>query len=245
MAELRGGPVRAASPQGRFTAGAVAVDGSALEEVEAYGKHLLLRVAGERHVHVHLGMQGKWFRYDDPTTPPLPQVRLRLANDTVAWDLVAPARCELLDRPRVAALVAGLGPDPLRPDADREQAVAALSSARGAIGAALLDQSLLAGVGNVFRSEALHALGVAPGRPARSMGRPELTALWAVLQRMMAQAVEDGRIVTVEGPDRLAVPESEARKVYRQQSCRDCGAPVTTTTVGSRTAYHCPVEQPD
>jgi endonuclease-8 len=77
------------------------------------------------------------------------------------------------------------------------------------------------------------------------MGGPELTALWAVLQRMMAQAVEDGRIVTVEGPDRLAVPESEARKVYKQQSCRDCGAPVTTTTVGSRTAYHCPVEQPD
>jgi endonuclease-8 len=245
MAELRGTRMRVSSPQGRFTEGAGAVDGAVLEDVQAYGKHLLLRVDEVRHVHVHLGMQGKWFRYVDSDTPPLPQVRLRLANAVVAWDLIAPAQCELLDRTRVTALVTRLGPDPLRPDADEERATTALGSARGPIGAALLDQSLIAGVGNVFRSEALHAVGVAPGRPARSMSREELSALWAVLRQMMAQAVEDGRIVTVDGPDRLAVPESAARKVYKQQNCRDCGAPVRTSVVASRTAYHCPVEQPD
>jgi endonuclease-8 len=61
---------------------------------------------------------------------------------------------------------------------------------------------------------------------------------------MMAQAVEDGRIVTVDAPDRLALPEAEARRVYQQQHCRDCGAPVVVSDVGGRTAYHCPVEQP-
>lgn len=245
MAELVGTRVQASSPQGRFADGAVAMDGASLEDVEAYGKHLLLRVGAEKHVHVHLGMQGKWLRYPDPRTPPLPQVRLRLANAAVAWDLVAPAQCELWDRPRVTALLTRLGPDPLRPDADEERAVTALGRAPGAIGAALLDQSLIAGVGNVFRSEVLHALGVAPGRAARSMTPAELSALWTVLRQMMSQAVEDGRIVTVDGPDRLTVPESAARKVYKQQNCRDCGAPVTASAVAGRTAYHCPVEQPD
>jgi endonuclease-8 len=60
---------------------------------------------------------------------------------------------------------------------------------------------------------------------------------------MMAQAVEDGRIITVDGPDRLSTPEPQSRRVYKQEHCRDCGAPVTTSMVGGRTAYVCPVEQ--
>jgi endonuclease-8 len=62
---------------------------------------------------------------------------------------------------------------------------------------------------------------------------------------MTSQAVEDGRIVTVDTPDRLALPDSEARRVYKQERCRDCGAPVTVSTVGGRTAYFCPAEQTD
>jgi endonuclease-8 len=59
----------------------------------------------------------------------------------------------------------------------------------------------------------------------------------------MSQAVDDGRIITVDAADRLSVPESESRRVYKQEHCRDCGAPVTVGTVGGRTAYFCPVEQ--
>ena len=243
MAELQGHHVRALSPQGRFTAGAEAVDGTVLRRTEAYGKHLFLHTREAGSVHVHLGMQGKWFRSPDPSTPPLRQVRLRLAMNEVAWDLVAPSTCELLSPADVEALMASLGPDPLRPDADEQRALASLATARIAIGAALLDQRMLSGVGNVFRNEALHAVGIAPGRPAQELTSEDLTLLWNALRRMMRQAVEDGRIVTVEGADRLEVPESEARKVYKQQRCRDCGAPVVISQVGGRTAYHCPVEQ--
>ncbi|HJR37538.1 MAG TPA: Fpg/Nei family DNA glycosylase, partial [Nocardioidaceae bacterium] len=176
--------------------------------------------------------------------PPLPQVRLRLASKAVAWDLVAPSKCEILDPAGVTALLSRLGPDPLRADAGVTRAVQAMHRAGGPIGAVLLDQAVVAGVGNVFRSEALHAIGVAPTRPARAMTQPELSGLWDVLQHMMSRAVQDGRIITVDGPDRLSLPESEARKVYKQERCRDCGAPVVTSEVGSRTAYHCPVEQP-
>ena len=245
LGELRGQPLHAVSPQGRFATGATRLDGTTMESAEAYGKHLFLRMSLGSHVHVHLGMRGKWFRYDEASTPPLPQVRLRLATDAVAWDLIAPSVCELVDDAGLVKLVRQLGPDPLRPEADESQAVAALGSAPGAIGAALLDQTVVAGVGNVFRAEALHAMGTAPTRPCRSMTGAELAELWSVLQQMMARAVEDGRIVTVDGPDRLTIPESEARKVYKQLHCRDCGAAVTTSRVGGRTAYHCPVEQPN
>ena len=243
LAELRGRQLHASSPQGRFSAASETLDGSRLEEVEPFGKHLFLCMDSGSCVHVHLGMQGKWLRFEDPSGPPLKQVRLRLASDEVVWDLIAPSTCELLDEEGMRRVVSGLGPDPLRPDADMATAVAALGGDARPIGAVLLDQAVVAGVGNVFRNEALHALGVHPSRSARSMDEPQLTELWQVLQRMMARAVEDGRIITVDAADRLAVPESESRRVYKQASCRDCGSPVTVSKVGGRTAYHCPVEQ--
>ncbi len=243
-ADLGGRRLTASSPQGRFVAEADRVDGTALRHTDAYGKHLFVGLSSGDEIHVHLGMQGKWLRVADPTRPALPQVRLRLATEAVAWDLIAPSRCELLTKAAVEDLVRGLGPDPLRSDTDAEAAVAALRAAPGAIGAALLDQSVVSGVGNVFRNEALHAVGIAPKRPCRELSTSKARALWAELRRMMAQAVEDGRIVTVDATDRAAIPEAEARKVYKQQRCRDCGTPVVTSTVGGRTAYHCPREQP-
>ena len=245
LAELEGPPLRASSPQGRFSAGADRIDGARLEGTDAHGKHLLLSMSTGDHLHVHLGMQGKWFRYPDPTSTPLKQVRLRLATDTVAWDLIAPSVCDLLDDEGLGRLASGLGPDPLRSDADVQAAISALAADARPIGAALLDQAVVAGVGNVFRNEALHAVRVNPARPSRALPPELLHELWEVLRTMMAQGVEDGRIITVDAEDRLAVPEAEARRVYKQEHCRDCGAPVTVATIGGRTAHFCPVEQPD
>jgi endonuclease-8 len=243
LAELQGSRLQASSPQGRFSVGAGSLDGALLEQVEPFGKHLFLCMDTGDRLHVHLGMQGKWLRFADPGRAALKQVRLRIASDDVAWDLIAPSTCELVDDDAMMRVVAGLGPDPLRPDADAAAALAALGADPRAIGSVLLDQGVVAGVGNVFRNEALHAMGIHPQRPGRSMGADALRELWQVLQRMMARAVDDGRIVTVDAVDRLAVPESEARRVYKQAHCRDCGAPVAVSTVGGRTAYHCPVEQ--
>jgi endonuclease-8 len=175
---------------------------------------------------------------------PIPQARLRLARPGVAWELIAPSRCELLDAGSAVELVAGLGPDPLRPDADRAAAVTALGSTGRPIGAVLLDQALIAGVGNVFRAEALHAIGVHPTTPGQDLDPAVLERLWEVLVAMMSRAVDDGRIVTVDAVDRAAVPEAEARRVYKRQRCYDCGAAVVVSEVGGRTSYHCPVEQP-
>jgi endonuclease-8 len=244
LAELSGHEVRASSPQGRFADGAAQLDGARVREPDAWGKHLLVLTHEGLHLHVHLGMHGKFLRYPEPGRPPLKQCRLRLSTATVAWDLVAPSTCEVLDDDGVDRVVAALGPDPLRPDADRDRVVAALLASPRPVGAVLLDQAVVAGVGNVFRNEALHEVGVHPATASQDLTSEQVERLWDVLVRMMRQAVEDGRIVTVDGPDRLVVPESEARHVYKQQRCRDSGAPVEVSTIGGRTAYTCPVHQP-
>ena len=247
LGELAGQALAAASPQGRFAEGAAQIDGTRLEVAEAYGKHLLVRFAGGRTVHVHLGMRGKLLGVPDPSRPPRPQVRFRLAGAETAWDLIAPATCELLDETGVTGLLARLGPDPLREDADPERARTSLQATPGALGAALLDQAVIAGIGNVFRAEALFVCGLHPSRPAASLTPAEFDRLWATVRTMMGRAVTDGRIITVDPPagrSRTEIPENQARYVYKQACCRRCGASVASWILGGRTAYVCPVEQP-
>jgi endonuclease-8 len=245
LAELVGQEVAATSPQGRFDP--APVDGAVVTDVQAHGKHLIVATSAGLDVHVHLGMRGKWLRFAPVTGPGLKQVRLRLATPDVAWDLIAPSTCELVDGAGVAALLATLGPDPLRPGADAAEARRRLQGFRGPVGAALMDQAVLAGVGNVFRAEVLHAGRIAPSRPAAQVTDAEFDDLWARLQVMMAQGVADGRIITVDvppGEDRQAVPEAGSRRVYKQAACYDCGTPVVTATINGRTSYACPRCQP-
>lgn len=250
LGELVGHEVAATSPQGRLDPGPV--DGAVVTDVQAYGKHLLVDLqpptGADLSVHVHLGMRGKFLRFSPVAGPGLKQVRLRLATPDVAWDLIAPSTCELLEPNGRAALLAPLGPDPLRPDADQSEARRRLQAYPGSVGAALMDQAVLAGVGNVFRAEILHACRIAPSRPAARVGDAEFDDLWSRLRVMMAQGVADGRIITVDvppGEDRQAIPEATSRRVYKQTACYDCGTPVVTSTINGRTAYACPRCQPD
>jgi endonuclease-8 len=244
--ELVGSSLRVSSPQGRFAEAAARLDGCRLDGVEAVGKHLIHRFGAES-LHTHLGLRGVWYRSAPPSPEPRPSVRVRLADSAVAWDLIAPITCEVLDEAGVPALWGRLGPDPLRDDADPERFVAALGRDRRALGVALLDQAVVAGAGNVFRSEALFACRLHPGRAASSISPEEARALWDTLAGMMRRGVEDGRIITVDvpaGSDRLDVPEEAARQVYKRERCADCGAEVVTSEVGGRTAYVCPAQQP-
>jgi len=244
--ELAGPVVRVSSPQGRFADGAASLDGRRIDGVEAVGKHLLHRF-GDDALHTHLGMRGVWYRSAPPSPEPRPSVRVRLAAPDVAWDLMAPITCEVLDGGGVAALRDRLGPDPLRGDAEPDRFVAALTADRRALGVSLLDQSVLAGVGNVFRTEALFACRLHPARSSSTVPPEEARALWDTLAGMMRRGVEDGRIITVDvpgGDDRLEVPEEVARRVYKRERCAECGAEVVTWPLGGRVAYACPVHQP-
>ena len=232
-ADLTGEAVAARSPQGRFDA--APIDGRTVTSAEAYGKHLLVHLHDAPSVHVHLGMRGLFLRYPDPAVVPRSGARLRLAGP-VAWDLIAPTTCELLDRAGVARVARALGPDPLRDDASADQAVARLRSARGPVGAAIVDQAVWAGVGNAWRAELLFLARLDPRTPASALSEGQAAQLWALTARYMALGRDAGQVVS----DPTAPDE---RWVYKRETCRSCGAPVRTAQVGGRTSYSCPVEQ--
>ena len=233
-ADLGGRPVAAASPQGRFDA--AAVDGLVLERTEAYGKHLLHRFSGGLVVHVHLGMRGLHLRYEDASVPPRGGVRLRLAGEAVAWDLIAPSRCELLDDDGVSRLLAGLGPDPLREDADEADAVRRLRTARGPVAAALLDQQVWAGIGNAWRAELLFLARLSPRSACASLSDDDASRLWRLAREHLALGRDAGQVVSD-----AAAPDE--RWVYKRETCRSCGGPVRVEEIAARTSYSCSREQ--
>lgn len=225
--DLAGRPVRVSSPQGRFGDAAM-IDGQVLAGVEAYGKHFFYGFAPL--VHVHLGMAGKWFAAKGT---PRPSVRLRLAGPDATWDLVGPIRCELWSDDQRATLIAELGPDPIRADADPAVAWRRLHASRLPIGAALLEQRIIAGIGNVIRNELLFELRLDPLTPAASITKRRFARLWDRLVVVMRQSAAKGRIVFAPG-------RAGTRAVYKRDACARCETPIVVSKVGGRTAYACP-----
>ncbi|MEU0551508.1 DNA-formamidopyrimidine glycosylase family protein [Micromonospora sp. NPDC005979] len=244
-----GDKLHAASPQGRFADGAARLSGTVLDSTEAYGKHLLHHFADEVTLHVHLGLYGKFT--DGSGTPPEPvgQLRLRLASDRHWLDLRGPTACELLTPPEVDALRARLGPDPLRADADPERAYARISRSPTPLAALLLDQSVVAGTGLIFVTEALFRAGLPPTMPGRTLTRTGWDALWDDLVALMRLALDHGRIDTVRDahlPEAMGRPARVDRHggevyVYRRAGapCHICGTEVSRGELVGRNLYWC------
>lgn len=241
--------MRATSPQGRFAEGAALLDGTALEGSDAHGKHLLIRFAEERAVHVHLGLYGSFRLGPAPAPPPRGAVRLRLEGEREYADLRGPTVCSLLAPGGWAAIRARLGPDPLRADADPQRAWARIRRSRSSLAALLMDQAVVAGVGNVYRAEVLYRARIAPHRPGRGVADPEWAALWADLLVLMRAGVRAGRIVTTRPEHRARrtgrVRAEDAFYVYRRAGlpCRVCGTTVLRETLLARNLYWCPACQ--
>ncbi len=242
-----GSAVRAAAAAGRA---AQALDGRRLVRIDAYGKHLLHRYEGDLTLHVHLGLFGRFVRRPSPDdVPARATCRLRVRGDEVAWDLSGAVASTLLEPPAEDALLARLGPDPLRKDADPERFAHALARRRISIAAALMDQSVLAGVGNVYRAESLFAVGLDPFTPARDVPPDTVSRLWTTLTQQLREGEKAGKIVTVPTDETGGVPRSKLRgrdrvQVYRRSDCRRCAGPVARQELTGRTLWWCPACQP-
>ena len=259
-AAFAGRTVRVSSPQGRFAADAEQLDGARLLGADSAGKHLFVELEGERFVHVHLGLIGTFAVHTGVEEVPAPvgQVRLRLvAGEPGALsyaDLRGAIVCDLIGPERRAEVLGRLGPDPLRPDADPELAWRRISRSPRTIGDLLMDQKVLAGVGNVYRAEVLFRHRIHPLRPGSTLRVGQWRAMWADLVELMAEGVRTGRIDTVR-PEHT--PEAMGRAprrddhggevyVYRRTSmpCLVCGAEVRTAELAGRNSFWCPKCQP-
>lgn len=264
-AAFAGRRVRVSSPQGRFAADAEQLDGARVVGADSAGKHLFLELEGERFVHVHLGLIGQL----DVRTPtdgvvpaPVGAVRLRLVTvgdpadprPTTYADLRGAIICDLVGAARRAEILGRLGPDPLRPDADPDLAWRRISASPRAIGDLLMDQKVLAGVGNVYRAEVLFRQRIHPLRPGNTLRSGQWRAMWADLVELMAEGVRTGRIDTVRPehtPEAMGRPPRKDDHggevyVYRRtsQPCLVCGTTVRTGELVGRNTFWCPKCQP-
>ncbi len=242
------------SPQGRFATSAEIVDGRVLERTEAHGKHLFLHYGPDLVVHVHLGLYGTFSNTALPAAEPRGLVRMRMVGATHYADLRGPTACELITDAEVTAIRARLGADPLRGDADPDRAWARISRSRAPLATLLMDQSVIAGVGNVYRAEALFRHGLDPLLPGRALRREQWDALWGDLVSLLQDGVRRGKIETLRpehDPRMLAPPDRGAvcaRMVYAYRRtghpCLVCGTPIARQVHLARNLFWCPTCQP-
>jgi len=223
------------------------VVGQKVEAVEARGKHLLVRFAGGAVLHTHLGMRGSWrlYRRTGAGRVSLPRARAAIeTSDVVAVCALAPV-VEMLSAAQASAhpALARLGPDLLGPAFDAAAARRRLRE-RGEleIGVALMDQTSLAGIGNVYKSEVLFLCGVSPLARVRDLDD-------GTIDRLVAKAGELLRRNLGPGPRRTTSALSPLRHwVYRRsrRPCRKCGTGIERTVQGeqARSTYFCPTCQP-
>ena len=140
-----------------------------------------------------------------------------------------------------------LGPDLLDPKSKSKDVWARVKDRATPIGTLLMDQSLLSGLGNIFRAEVLYLREIHPSTPTRDLGPQKFAALWREAVKQMKVAVKVGKIVTrplksqKKPIDKLT--RDERFYVYRRADCGGCGAPVKKVTLGGRACYYCSMEQ--
>ncbi len=243
---LLGSQLRLSSPNRRFETGAALLDASTVTSLQAYGKHIFYNFDARRVLHVHLGMDGSfaYHRNGNHNGRARSGAWLRVASPTLAFDLRNPKVCELIDATRRDRIIAALGPDPILVDTP-PRGLAAIRDVSRPVGEALVDQSVIAGVGNVYRAEILYACAIHPERQAATLSDDDLANIWSGAVRMLRAGVADGgRIRTVERRRDLKVRDSRTYYVYGQRFCARCGSLIRRWTLGAQLAYACETCQP-
>jgi len=278
-AAFAGKAVRMDGPQGRFVDADV-LDGRKLVKVMAVGKHLGYDFGKDRILHIHLGLQGDFKEGSGPLPPVKGALRLRMWNAAkvklpalpgeskrhgwyssddgtghidgreVAWvELRGPTDCSVWTNAQWALLRERLGPDPLDGDAP-DKALERIAKSKKAIGMLLMEQDVIAGVGNIYRAELLFRARQSPFTPGKEVPLAVLKKIWKDLGPLMRAGMVDRRIVTTlvkDRPSKSAKAEvGEEHYVYRRNGrpCFVCGTTVMKMEgFAGRNLFWCPVCQ--
>jgi endonuclease-8 len=244
---LAGERLKVTSPQGRFEDGSQLLSGRHLKSVEAHGKHLFYRFSTQLILHIHLGLYGKFRLHQSPPPEPRGAVRVRFVGKARTLDLNGPNQCEILNAKQVGDSRSKLGEDPLRSDADPERVWSRIQKSKQPIGQLLLDQSIIAGIGNIYRAEILFLQKIHPSRPSCSLTRNEFDDLWKTSLRLLAVGVKYNRIISVDRDETeksLCRLRSEERLlIYKKDRCPLCTSKTERWLLGNRQMFACSICQ--
>jgi endonuclease VIII len=188
---------------------------------------------------------------------PVGQVRVRLATGSTVADLRGPTACEVLDPVAAAAVLDRLGPDPAVEsdvqggDGDPgARVVRAVTARRTPVGQLLMDQAVVAGIGNIYRAELLFRARLDPHTPGRAVPAETVRAIWDDWAVLLEDGIRTGVMLTredldAEGRSAALLDPSLRHWVYGRagEPCRVCGTPVVVEEMAGRKLYHCPVCQ--
>jgi len=187
----------------------------------------------------------------DSTFPPEPigAVRVRLLTDVTCADLRGPTACEVLEAEQVQAVIDRLGPDPLldKGRMGEDRFTATVLKKPTSIALLLMDQSVVAGIGNVYRAEMLFRARLNPHTPGKALSEETVRALWKDWAKLLKIGVETGQMMTMDGlrgaaKDAALANRADRHWVYHRtgELCRVCGTPIVMEELGGRKLYWCP-----
>ncbi|MGA5319084.1 Fpg/Nei family DNA glycosylase [Streptomyces seoulensis] len=229
-----------------------ALEGMEITAVRRYGKFLDLESDGGLHLVTHLARAG-WLHWRDavPDAPPRPgkgPLALRVALEGgEGFDLTEAGTQKRLAvyvvrDPAEVPGIARLGPDPLADDFDEERFAGLLKSERRRLKGALRDQSLIAGVGNAYSDEILHAAKMSPFKLGASLTPEETTRLYTALRTTLTEAVERSRGIAA---GRLKAEKKSGLRVHGRtgEPCPVCGDTIREVSFSDSSLQYCPTCQ--
>jgi endonuclease-8 len=232
--------------------------GRTIEKCEAAGKHCLIFFSGDVILRTHMRMSGSWHLYRPGERWFKSKNAMRVRLDTADWVAVAfdvPVAEFLTQRElNTRSPIAQLGPDLLKPDFDRDEAIRRiLASGDRTIAMTLLDQRTVAGIGNVYKSETLFVAGVNPYTPASLVPVADLERVLETARQLLKDNVREGAAPGIRTRRTLKVFDrgsgyDDHTWVYgrRGKPCRKCGTPIEMKKDGleARPTFWCPECQP-
>jgi endonuclease VIII len=183
---------------------------------------------------------------------PVGQVRARLLAERAVADLRGPTACEVIDAAQVQQVITQLGPDPLvdDPDHGEERMVERVRKRRTPIGLLLMDQSVVSGIGNVYRAEILFRARLDPHIPGSQLSDETVRDLWRDWRYLLGVGVDTGQMLTMDGLDeearaRALRNRADRHWVYKREGlpCRVCGTHIVLEVAAARKLYYCPTCQ--
>jgi endonuclease VIII len=256
-----------------FEVQAARLEGAEVVAVDTHGKNLLIELSTGLTLHTHLMMHGAWHIYARDAAWTRARSRMRVALATASHEAVcfaAPVvRLVKTSRTSHDARLAELGPDPLRDDYDRSEVLRRLAKVEAMpLGVALLDQRVVAGVGNVLKSETIFLAGADPFAPVALYDEAARLAIVELVERVLRLTVERRQSAPGEvAPPRFRTLRRTTRAalgaeyghtdrlwVYsrRGQTCYVCGSPIAyarqrgvAAGASLRSTYSCPSCQPE